>query len=145
NETGRSAARPRCTTSKSCLVLRRRGEVASARLYLQAVPAAFDGDAPEATVLLGVGGRIGDNILSAQLLLDLLEGSLEFLAVVAHVDDASAGFLGQLFHGGKTAVAKVPVETAVGDENHVDQGVGALGRGDGFADLVLAALIFAIG
>ena len=46
------------------LVFRHYGIVALAHLHLHPVPPALDGELAEASVLLGVGGRVGGNVLS---------------------------------------------------------------------------------
>jgi hypothetical protein len=73
---------------------------------------------------------------------DLVEGLLQFLELVAHVDDAPAGLLGELLHLTSTEAL---VHAAVGDEQHVHHGIRPLGSLDGVADLQAAALVLAVG
>src|ERR1700722_19527300 len=59
---------------------------------------AGDVEGSEGAVDLGVGGGEASEILGSQLVLDLVEGFLKLLAVVADVDDAAACIGGQAFH-----------------------------------------------
>ena len=81
------------------LVLRRSRKVAFAYLHLHAFPAALHPKMPESAVKLGVKGCISGHILGAQFVFNLLERSFKFLAVVAHVDEASTRFFGEPLHG----------------------------------------------
>ncbi len=80
-----------------------------------------------------------------------LKASSSFLAVVADVDDAAAGVVGELFHVAGAGVGEVDaeaasaVEAAVGDEDDVDDGVGLLGGLGGGLEGLLRALIAAVG
>ena len=83
--------------------------------------------------------------MGAEFVLNLVEGLLELLAVVAYVDDAAAGVFGEALHVGFAGVAEAAVEAAVGDEDDVDDGVGLLrGLGGGLEGL-LRALVAAVG
>src|ERR1700746_485675 len=111
------------------------GIVAFAGLDFLALLAGDVEGAEGAVVDLGVGGGVAGEVLGAELVLDLVEGFLEFLAVVAYVDDAAAVCLGGALHVGVAGVAhaEAAVEAAVGDEDDVDDGVGFLGGlGGGF-------------
>src|ERR1035438_9649566 len=114
-------------------LLRGRGVIALADLHLHAIAAAFYSELAEAAVQLGVAGRIAGQILGAQLIFDLLEGSLELFAIVAHINEAATGLLGQLRHGREAAIAKASVKAPVSDQDYVDDDVGPLRRGDGVA------------
>ena len=84
----------------------------------------------EGAVLLGVRGRVAGDVLRAQLFLDLLEGRFELVAVVADVDEAAAGLVGDPLGGGVAAVAEAEtaVEAGVGDQDDVDDDVVLLAR-----------------
>ncbi len=71
--------------------------VAFAGLDLE-VLAAGEVELAEGAVGLGVGGGVAEQELGAQLVLDLVEGVFELLAVVAYVDDAASGVVGELLH-----------------------------------------------
>src|ERR1700731_1789915 len=64
------------------------GVVALAGLDLLAGLAGDVEGAEGAVVDLGVGGGVAGEVLGAELVLDLVEGFLEFFAVVASVDDS---------------------------------------------------------
>src|SRR5229473_1907828 len=74
------------------------GVVAFAGLDLLAWLAGDVEGAEGAVVDLGVGGGVAGEVLGAELVLDLVEGFLEFPAVVAYVDDG-VGLLGGLGGG----------------------------------------------
>src|SRR4051794_20175246 len=99
----------------------------------------------EGAVHLGVGGGVGGGVLGTEFVLDLGEGFLQFLPVIAHVDDAAAGFFGQLLGRREPAVTPAAVEAAVGDQDYIDQGIGLLRGGYGFADFRAAALVLGVG
>src|SRR5271163_2874153 len=69
--------------------------VAASRLDLRR-RAAGQLDRPKGGVFLLVGRGIAQQVLRAQLVLDLVEGLLQLLPVVAHVDHAPPGILRQL-------------------------------------------------
>src|SRR5271170_1154860 len=105
------------------------GVVAFAGLDLLA-GLAGDVESAEGSVDLGVGGGVAGEVLGAELVLNLVEGLLELLAVVADVDETATGVAGEAVHGGGAGVGEVDaeatarVEAAVGDEDDVDDGVG---------------------
>ena len=70
------------------------GVVAFAGLDFLALPAG-DVEGAEGAVDLGVGGGVAGEVLGAELVLNLVEGFFELLAVVAYVDDAAAGVGGE--------------------------------------------------
>src|SRR5216684_840490 len=123
------------------------GVVAFAGLDLLAWLARDVEGAEGAVVDLGVGGGVTGEVLGAELVLDLVEGFLEFLAVVAYVDDAAAGVFGEALHVGVAGVAhaEAAIEAAVGDEDDVDDGVGFLGGLGGGLEGFLRALVAAVG
>jgi len=129
------------------IVLRRHGVIALAHLHLQRVALALKPDSPEGSIELEVGGRIAGNILRAQFILNLLEGCFKLLAVVAHIDQASACLIGYPLGRGIATVAHVEpaIELAVGDQNHINDHIVLLRGGNGFANLGAAALVFAVG
>ena len=55
---------------------------------------------------LEVGGGVAGEVLGAELVLDLVEGFFEFLAIVADVDDAAAGVAGEALHVGVAGVGE---------------------------------------
>src|ERR1700721_2117162 len=57
-------------------------------------------------VELGVGGGIADVVLAAQFGGDLVKSFSELVELVAHVDHAAAGLLGELAHFGLARIAK---------------------------------------
>src|SRR5882762_530137 len=100
------------------------GVVAFAGLDLLAGLAGDVEGAEGAVVDLGVGGGVAGEILGAELVLDLVEGFLEFFAVVAYVDDAAAGVAGEALHvAGTVAEGEGTEAAAVSDEDDVDDGV----------------------
>src|SRR5882757_8485198 len=121
------------------------GVVAFAGLDLLTLPAGDVEGAKGAVVDLGVGGGVAGEVLGAELVLDLVEGFLEFFAVVAHVDYAAAGVFGHALHVGVPGVAEAAVEAAVGDQDDVDDGVGLLGGLGGGLDGLLGALVASVG
>jgi len=84
--------------------------------------------------------------LGAKLVLDLVEGLLQFAAVVAYVDDAAAGVVGELIHVDDAVIEGIThVIGAVGDEDHIDDGVGFLCGFGGGLEGFLRALVAAVG
>ena len=125
------------------------GVVAFAGLDLLALLAG-DVEGAEGAVDLGVGGGVAGEVLGAEFVLNLVEGFLELLAVVADVDDAAAGVGGEALHVAGAGVGEVDaeasaVEAAVGDEDDVDDGVGLLGGFGGGLEGLLRALVAAVG
>ncbi len=122
------------------------GVVAFAGLDLLA-RLAGDVESAEGAVDLGVGGGVAGEVLGAELVLNLLEGLFELFAVVAYVDDAATGLGGKALHVAIAGVghAEAAVEAAVGDEDDVDDGVGLLGSFGGGFEILLRALVAAIG
>src|SRR6201989_3313563 len=123
------------------------GVVAFAGLDFLALLAGDVEGAEGAVVDLGVGGGVAGEGLGAELILDLVEGFLEFFTVVAYVDDAAAVVFGETLHGGVAVVAhaEAAVKAAVGDEDDVDDGVGLLGGFGGGFEVFLRALVAAVG
>src|SRR5271169_478209 len=125
------------------------GVVALAGLDLLAGLAGDVEGAEGAVSDLGVGGGVAGEVLGAELVLDLVEGLLELLGVVADVDEAAAGVAGEAVHGGGAGVGEVDaiasVEGAVSDEDDVDNGVGLLGGLGGGFEILLRALVAAVG
>src|SRR5258708_21892014 len=142
------------TAGKACRLWRRlvvgagvgHGVVAFAGLDLLVFGAGDVEGAEAAVVDLGVGGGVAGEILGAELVLDLVEGFLKLFAVVAYVDDAAAGLVGEAVHvAGAVAEAEVAEAAAVGDEDDVDDGVGFLGGFDGGLEGLLRTLVAAVG
>src|ERR1700760_493678 len=123
------------------------GVVAFAGLDLLALLAGDVEGAEGAVVDLGIGRGVAGEVVGAELVLDLVEGFLEFFTVVAYVDDAAAGVFGETLHVGVAVVAhaEAAVEAAVGDEDDVDDGVGLLGGFGGGFEVFLRALVAAVG
>ena len=124
----------------------RDGVVAFAGLNLQAL-AAVEADGAELAVEVEIFGRVAEQVLGAQFVLDLVEGLLKLFAIVANVDDAAAGVMRKLLHLAVAGVAEAHagIEAAVGDQDHVDNGVGLLrGLGGGF-ECLFRALLAAVG
>src|SRR5450755_3126577 len=119
-------------------------EVSGAGLDFVSVFGA-DFDFAEFAVFGGVGGNVSDAVLAAEFLGNLVEGGLEFFRLIADFNDSAAGFGGEFFHVAIAAVATVAVETAVGAEQNVHDAVGFLSGLDGVFDLVLTALVSAVG
>src|ERR1700677_4525521 len=106
------------------------GVVAFAGLDLLAGLAGEVEGAEGTVVDLGVGGGVAGEVLGAELVLNLVEGLFELLAVVAYVDDAASSVFCEALHigvAGVDAEAAAAVKAAIGDENDVDDGVGLLG------------------
>ncbi len=108
---------------------------------------AGDVEGAEGSVGLEVAGGVAGEVLGAELVLDLVEGFFELLAVVAYVDDAAAGVFGEALHVGVAGVAhaEAAVKAAIGDEDDVDDGVGLLGGFGGGLEGFLGALVAAVG
>src|SRR5580700_6872867 len=133
-------------TARTNLVLRVACVVSRARLDL-VVLLALDLELAVAAVQLGVVGSVANVVLAAQFSGDLVESIPQLLEVVANIDQPAPGLLGKLFHFTFAAVTHAgrTVESAVGAEQHVDNGIRFLGGFNGPLDGELAALIFAIG
>ncbi len=102
------------------------GVVAFAGVYGAAF-AAGDVEAVE-LVVGGGGGGVGEEVLGAELVLDLGEGGGEPGGVVAYVDDAAAGGVGEVLEGSLAAGGgEVVGEGVVGEVEDVEDGVGFLG------------------
>ena len=95
----------------------------------------------------GEGGGVGEEVLGAELVLNLLEGGLELGTVVAYVDDAAAGGVGEVVHGGfgVGGVGEVVGEGVRGEQDHVEDGIGALGGFGSGGEGLLRALVAAVG
>jgi hypothetical protein len=68
-------------------------EVAFAHLYLHAIALALDRDAAKRAVKLCVRRGVAGDVLRAEFVLNLLEGGLQFVAIIAYIDQATARFL----------------------------------------------------
>src|ERR1700728_377045 len=79
------------------LVLFTAGVIAGAGLNFVAL-LVLDLKLAVGTVELGVRRGVADVVLAAQFGSDLIEGVAELVELVAHVDDAAAGLLGQSSH-----------------------------------------------
>ena len=124
------------------------GVVAFAGLDLLAGLAGEVEGAEGAVVDLGVGGGVAGEVLGAELVLNLVEGLFELLAVVAYVDDAASSVSREALHVGVAGVeaeAATAVEAAVGDEDDIDDGVGLLGGLGGGFEVLLRALVATVG
>jgi len=112
---------------------------------------AGDVEGSKGAIDFGVGGGEADEVLSAELVLNLVEGFLKLFAVVAYVDDAASGVGGEFLHvafagvGEVDAEASAAVEAAVGEEDDVDDGVGFLSGFGGGLEGLLRALVAAVG
>src|SRR6185437_11514279 len=95
--------------------------IALAGLHFEAF-AAVKLDLAEGAVGVLVGGRVAEQVLCAQLVLDLVEGVLEFAAAVADIDHTSARLRGELVHCARAHINLTHGEIllAVGDEDGVD-------------------------
>src|SRR5215469_10723480 len=120
--------------------------VTLAGLDLQAL-AALELDLAEGSVGSFVGGRVAEQILRAQLILNLIEGVFELASTVADIDHAAAGRGSKLAHGTGTDVhlSGHEVLLGVGDEDRIDDDVRLLRGLDGVLDLQLRALVLAVG
>ncbi len=67
---------------------------------------ALNVDQAEAAVVRWIERRIAGEILRAQLVFDLRKGIFKLAAIVADIDEAAAGVLGQLAHLGGAALAE---------------------------------------
>jgi len=99
----------------------------------------------EGAVLNAVGRGIAEVVLAAEFASDLVEGFFELVELVADFDDAAAGFVGEFLHFGIARVADPAIETAIGDEEDIDDGVGFLGSFNCVLVTELAAVVFAVG
>ena len=98
----------------------------------------------ERSILGGVGRCIAEVVLAAEFVGDLVEGFLELVELVANFNDAPASFVGEFFHLRVAGVTETTVESAVCNQNHIDDGVRFLCGLDRVADAQLTALIFPI-
>ena len=99
----------------------------------------------ESPVQGGVAGCVTYVVLAAQFLRDLVKGVFQFVHLVSDVDDPAPGFIGELLHLAIAGISSEAIETAIGNQQYVTDGVRLLGGFDGLGDLVLAALVFAVG
>src|ERR1700687_5034870 len=118
-------------------------EISGAGLDFVAIFGA-DFDFAEFAVFGGVGGNVSDAVLAAEFLGNLVEGGLEFFHLIANFDDSAPGFCGEVFYVAVATLATVAVETAVGAEQNINNGVGLLRGLDCVLDFVLAALVAAV-
>ena len=100
-----------------------------------------------AAVEFRVGRSEADVVLAAQLGGDLVEGLLQLVHLVAHVDHPASGGFGQFAHFGfaGVAAAEPAIKSAIGAQQHVDDGVRFLRRFNRVPDLQLAAFVLAVG
>src|ERR1035441_4933090 len=100
----------------------------------------------ESAVQLGIAGRVAGHVLSTQFVLNLLKGVLKLLAVVAYVDHPSAGLFRHLLRSRISAVAEteVSIKACVGDQDHVNNGIGLLSGGNRIVNLDSAAFVLAV-
>src|ERR1039458_3208841 len=125
----------------------RQGVVAFARLHLEFFAVLDpDFDLAETAVALRVSGRIGDDVLAAQLLLELIVNVRERVGA-GDAGGAAAGLVGQLAHlafGRAAAAEHGAVEARVFVQDDVNDRVRFLRRLDRLAGLGAAALVVAI-
>src|SRR5512141_2075638 len=81
------------------------GVVSGAGLYLVAL-LALDFHLTVGSVFLFVGGRVADVVLAAEFGGDLVKGLAQLVELVADIDDAATGLLGELAHVAFAGVAK---------------------------------------
>src|SRR4029077_21051547 len=96
-------------------------------------------DFAEFAVAVVVGGIVAEGVLAAQFLGNLVEGLFQLFFGV-DVDHATAGIIGQA-----PSRSSIGAIARVGDEQHVNHGVGTLGSLNRFLKLHLATLVLGIG
>src|SRR5580692_6204060 len=117
-----------------------RSEVAFFGAHLIAAIVAVEIDGAEGAVVFEFGRRVGERVLAAQLLFNLLEA-------VGHLfdrwrkEDLAAGGLG---HIGEDLVAPAAARGPVGADG-IDDGLGALALLDGFVGMDAALVVVAVG
>src|SRR5581483_11651861 len=120
------------------------GVVSGAGLHFVAL-LALDLNFAVGPVFLFVGGRVADVVLAAEFGGNLVKGFAQLVELVAHVDHASAGLLRKLAHIAFAGVAKSAIESAIGAQEDVDDGVGFLRGFDGVLKLQTTAFILSVG
>ena len=73
------------------------------------------------------------------------KASFSLSDLVAYINDAAAGLRRELLHFAIAGVSTETVKAAIGDQQHVADGIGLLRGFDRIIDLELAALIFSVG
>src|ERR1700683_4393643 len=99
-------------------------------------------------VELGIGGGVTEVVLAAEFGSNLVEGLFQFVELVADVDDAASGGLGELAHFAFARVAAQsvrPIKATVGAEQDVGDSIGFQSGFDGIFNFELAAFILAVG
>src|SRR5712671_5198336 len=144
-DSAQGQARGTPVPTQALVFVPRGGVVAAAGLDFVIPLSGLDLNFAERAVARSVGGHITSVVLAAEFLGNLVEGLAEFFDLVADFDHAASGFLGQLFHLEIAVKAAEAVEAAVGDEQHVADGIGLLRGFDGVLDLQTAALVFSVG